>query len=89
MKKRNLRTISIVECDEKGIITQVDKAMVLMYGYKDDEILGKKVTTLFTEESKPRFNDHLAAYTVNFIIYLYFRFTSFFFSKKLKFNLDQ
>ena len=69
MKKKNVRSISIIQIDEKGIIKEVDRAVSLMFGYKEEDLVGQKMRMLFSEESKSRFTDHLSNYVVLFFFF--------------------
>ncbi len=50
----------IITISDRGTIESVNDAVVKLFGYGEDELLGKNVNLLMTEDDRQRYEEHLA-----------------------------
>ncbi len=50
----------IITISDRGIIESVNEAVVKLFGYGEDELLGQNVNLLMTEDDRQRYEEHLA-----------------------------
>ena len=52
----------VVICDSNGLIQQVNDILLELFGYAEDELLGKNIEMLLPDEHQSRHSSHLASY---------------------------